>query len=74
MWMSQPLYATRPDISVKIPPRASEIFHAFQVADAVFVRPLKTSEVGPAIKSGVCVCVQPLSIRPLIWAAKPGLD
>ena len=34
----QPCICAGTDISVKIPPRASEIFHAFQVADAVFVR------------------------------------
>ena len=46
------LCVTRPDISVKIPPRASEIFHAFQVADAQNVGGRAD---GPAIKSGVCV-------------------
>ena len=47
----------RTSLSVKIPPRASEIFHAFQVAAAVFVRSgffsLKTS--GPRLRRSVCV-------------------
>ena len=70
----------RTSLSVKIPPRASEIFHAFQVAAAaaVFVRVLlKTSD----LRLKRSACVQSLAARrrrhrpfsrrpprPLIWA------